>query len=407
MSFKSQFWMCTLAIIAGCVGLARESIAQGTADDTLTEKPSALIVQLVDESGEPVANARVGFTACYGDQSFENSAWHYLPDPGTLDAAPDELLSDKDGYVSIATGLEIVRKYRVAIVARHESRELVHVSCPDSDCPARLTLTLRPECRVVGAFTSSTRTPNGEKYAFNVYLGKTLCIEHYSQLPSFDIALPPGQYVIQSDGNANGTVSRKLELTVPEHTRRLELYPIELFLSNRVQLIGQKAPELTEVIAWRSNEPDSLADLKGNVVLLDFWGYWCAGCVKKIPRLVELHEQYADQGFTVVGVHIDSQSQIDSLEKYIAYEKSLTVGLLKGTPIPYPVVLVGHNPKRHPKTNAIARCQVVLDYGIESYPTMILIDRLGNVVGQFEDNQQGLKLLESLLAKPNTQSNDL
>ena len=407
MSLKSQFWMYTLAVVAGCVGLARQSIAQGTADDALTERRSALIVQLVDESGEPVANARVGFTACYGDQSFENSAWHYLPDPGTLDVAPGELLSDKDGYVSIATGLEIVRQYRVAIVARHESRGLVHVSCPDQDCPSELTLTMRPECRVVGSFTSSTSTPNGEKYAFSVYLGKTLCIEHYSQQPSFDITLPPGQYVLRTDGDANGTVSREFELTVPEHTRRLELYPFELSPSSRGQLIGRKAPELTGVIAWKTNGPDSLADLKGNVVLLDFWGYWCAGCVKKIPRLIELHEQYADQGLTVVGVHIDSQNQIDSLEKYIAYEKSLAAGLLKGTSIPYPVVLVGDNPKRHPKTRAIARCQVTLDYGIESYPTMILIDRLGNVVGRFEDNQQGLKLLESLLAKPNTQSNDL
>ena len=48
-----------------------------------------------------------------------------------------------------------------------------------------------------------------------------------------------------------------------------------------------------------------LADLKGKVVLLNFWATWCGPCRLEIPWFVELQEKYKDQGFRVVGISVD------------------------------------------------------------------------------------------------------
>lgn len=66
-------------------------------------------------------------------------------------------------------------------------------------------------------------------------------------------------------------------------------------------LIGQDAAKL-EVETWANGDPLSSEDLKGKVVLLDFWAVWCGPCIATFPHLKEWHEKYSEKGLVIVGV---------------------------------------------------------------------------------------------------------
>lgn len=63
------------------------------------------------------------------------------------------------------------------------------------------------------------------------------------------------------------------------------------------------APDFTGIDAWLNSAPLTLADLKGKVVLIDFWTFSCVNCVRTIPHLQALYTGYKNDGFVIVGVH--------------------------------------------------------------------------------------------------------
>ena len=63
------------------------------------------------------------------------------------------------------------------------------------------------------------------------------------------------------------------------------------------------APELAKISGYINTDQVTLADLKGKVVLVDFWTYSCINCIRTIPYLNAWHEKYADDGLVIVGVH--------------------------------------------------------------------------------------------------------
>jgi thiol-disulfide isomerase/thioredoxin len=63
------------------------------------------------------------------------------------------------------------------------------------------------------------------------------------------------------------------------------------------------APELAKISGYINTDPITLADLRGKVVLVDFWTYSCINCIRTIPYLNAWHEKYADDGLVIVGVH--------------------------------------------------------------------------------------------------------
>ncbi|MEY3480216.1 MAG: Thiol-disulfide oxidoreductase ResA [Verrucomicrobiota bacterium] len=99
-----------------------------------------------------------------------------------------------------------------------------------------------------------------------------------------------------------------------------------------------------------------LADLRGKVVLVDFWATWCPPCVEEVPGVVDTYGKFKDQGFEIVGVSLDQDK--GALEKFTAENK-----------MTWPQFFDGKG-----WDNELAK-----RFKIESVPTMWLLDREGKL----------------------------
>jgi thiol-disulfide isomerase/thioredoxin len=63
------------------------------------------------------------------------------------------------------------------------------------------------------------------------------------------------------------------------------------------------APEFTGIEKWLNSDPLTMEQLRGKVVLVDFWTYSCINCIRTLPYVTKWYETYKDQGLVIVGVH--------------------------------------------------------------------------------------------------------
>lgn len=124
---------------------------------------------------------------------------------------------------------------------------------------------------------------------------------------------------------------------------------------------GVKAPELDGGVAWLNTAgPLKLADLKGKVVLLDFWTYCCINCIHTLPDLAKLEKKY-EKELVVIGVH---SAKFENEKKTEAIRKAM---------LRYQIT--------HPVVND-AHMTIWQNYQVDSWPTLALIDPEGNYIGR-------------------------
>ncbi|MDF0679964.1 MAG: redoxin family protein [Candidatus Nitrosocosmicus sp.] len=142
------------------------------------------------------------------------------------------------------------------------------------------------------------------------------------------------------------------------------------------------APEFKDINNWSDNTMHSIKDLKGKVVLLDFWTYTCIFCLRTIPTIKKIKEKYADKGLVVFGIH---SAEYEFAKNIVNIEKALKeFGAEKE--------VTGYD--NNNKTWEV--------YGNSYWPKHILIDRDGFVryehpgYGTFDDFEEALNDLLDL-----------
>lgn len=110
--------------------------------------------------------------------------------------------------------------------------------------------------------------------------------------------------------------------------------------------------------------------LKGKVYLIDFWGSWCVYCRKGHPHLKELYKKYKPKGFEIVAISVEYAESKE--ERYNKWTKAI-----KEDQLPWKHVLNDNSKINLPNL-----------YGVQVYPTKLLVDRNGKIILRVTDDKE-------------------
>ena len=141
------------------------------------------------------------------------------------------------------------------------------------------------------------------------------------------------------------------------------------------------APNFVGISNWLNSGPLNLADLRGKVVLVDFWTSGCINCARTLPYVTRLYDKYKGKGLVVVGVHTPE----------FPFERSTATVQ----------AAISHHGIRYPvaQDNEFATWKA---YGNEYWPAQYIVDQTGKIVfehageGQYEEIERTIQKLLNL-----------
>jgi len=266
------------------------------------------------------------------------------------------------------------------------------------------TIRLEEPARIRGVIKSKDVALPDIRVKLHYQVGRTLfpllAADYHFDTPAhelaFDLLCPAGcglNLQIEPKGAAFTKHQRNREIAALQPGEVLDIGSIELIAVSGHKVLGRPAPELA-VGEWVKGEPVTLAELKGKVVLLDFWGLWCGPCRKAMPKLVELHEKYARDGLVVIAMHDASLSGASLLDEN---QQSLD---LSGIPFR---VATDAAPEGIGGADLRGKGKTIDAYGVKSFPTLLLIDQEGKIhTAPASEEQLYLLLYGRPMPKPTT-----
>ncbi len=213
--------------------------------------------------------------------------------------------------------------------------------------------------------------------------------------------LPEGTYQLEvalEDESSSETLGQaRKEIIVPRGDGPLVLPPLKLEPTDKQKLVGKPAPEI-DAIELDTHRPVELADFRGKVVLLDFWGYWCGVCVANMPYLVQLSHRFEGRPIVILALHDQS------VQSRVAYDRRIATvrqRLWEGRDLPFRVLLDQPDPDNHDGSTGEGNGTTIKRYSITSFPTLFLIDRDGTMIGAVDhsDHDRLESLVRNLVEK--------
>ena len=156
--------------------------------------------------------------------------------------------------------------------------------------------------------------------------------------------------------------------------------------------VGNPAPDIK--LPAPDGKEYSLSDLKGKVVLLDFWASWCGPCRRENPNVVKVYNKYKDRGFTIFSVSLDgidgrtaSRLDAEQITQYNAGQRKRWVDAIAKDNLTWPY---------HVSDLKKWDCAPAQVYGVRSIPRAFMINREGIIVST---SVRGARDIEQQLLK--------
>ena len=392
-------WSITAVILAACVvvGVAfaqtrpAESVkaeTSGTAEPAVetSNESNGIILRLIDPDGQPVQAAKGSLRVTVRDRAVLGSQlkWYHAK------------ISDENGRIvfNIDDQFRSQMDYEVFYVLQEARRLGAMVELERRDAGKTFEVPLAPICQVHGILDSpaleAIGMPLSTAFVEIRWNGREPLEQmfHTKEDKQFTFLLPPGQYELNYYGGGSGGkdgepprlgATTKHETTpfeVLPNQRDLDLGMIEMHPTKLAALIGRPAPELGPIKAWKNGPPVTLADLKGQVVYLYFdWDN--PNTSRDLPRLVTLHETFADSGLTIMAIY--NCASLEELDRSwdTVYQRFGGV-----TEVPFRIAIDGGESTFYEKSGRERPGATYGKYDITRNPTSVLIDVEGKVAGQ-------------------------
>ena len=149
--------------------------------------------------------------------------------------------------------------------------------------------------------------------------------------------------------------------------------------SKIAKLKGKEAPSLLATDARGVSKNVQIADYKRKWVALEFWGYWCGPCVGgALPRMMEIYDDHADERdkFVILTVHSPETKTFPDLDQKV---EPVVRDIWDGRMMPFPILLDGDS-------------KIQETFGVSHWPTTLLFDPEGKLVGEVEPEDLEAKL---------------